>query len=141
VTDLRHKVTTAGFNEKPVSVVRFMQSAIWLSFGTSESIVFRAVGIPQPEGQQNPEEFGIELSLERLDLLNSAYALVIYVDDNAEITQEDILSDPLWQSVAPIREGRIIFVNSGIWNSIEMPGAMAIMDDVEHLLLPLAGKD
>ncbi len=97
-----------------------------------------ANGIQQPEGQQDPKEFGIEPSLERLDILNSAYALVCYVDDNAGITPEDILNDPLWQSVTAIRDGRVIFVNSGVWNSIEIPGVMAIMDDVENVLLPLA---
>lgn len=141
VAELRQAVLDVGFDDKPVTVVRIMSGdSLWIPFGTSESIVFRAIGIPQPEGQQSPEEFGIELSLERLDILNDAYALVIYVDDNAALTEEAILGNPIWQSVTPIREGRVIFVNSGIWNSIEIPGVMAIMDDVENLLLPLASK-
>lgn len=138
VAELAEKVTAAGFNDKPVSVVRFMKDAIWVAWGTSESIVFRAVGIPQPEGQQDPKEFGMEISLERLDILSGAYALVIYIDDNASINKDEIINNPIWQSVDAIREGRVIFVNSGVWNSIEIPGVMAIMDDVENLLLPLA---
>ncbi|MFT4037494.1 MAG: ABC transporter substrate-binding protein [Thermomicrobiales bacterium] len=141
VAELREAVTAAGFTDKPVTVVRIFQGGtIWIPYGTSESIVFRAVGIPQPEGQRNPDDFGMELSLERLDVLNEAYALVIYIDDNAEMTQQQLLNNPVWQAVTPVREGRVIFVNSGVWNSMEIPGVMAIMDDVENLLLPLADK-
>src|SRR5262249_30725126 len=114
IADLRQAVINVGFDDKPVTVVRvFAGGSLWIPFGTSESIIFRAIGIPQPEGQRDPEQFGMEISLERLDILNAAYALVIYVDDNADVTQDDILTSPVWQSVTPVREGRVIFVNSG----------------------------
>jgi ABC-type Fe3+-hydroxamate transport system substrate-binding protein len=142
VAELRQAVLDSGFDDKPVTVVRiFHDGSIFVPISTSESIIFRAIGIPQPEGQQDPKDNFLELSLERLDILNSAYALVIYIDDNAEMTQEEMLSSDLWQSLTPIRENRVIFVSSGVWNSIELPGAMAIMDDIEHLLLPLAQAD
>lgn len=142
VAQLRQAVIDAGFDTKPVTVVRVFQDGNYsIRIGTSESIIFRALGIPQPDGQQNPEDFSLELSLERLDILNSAYAVIIYIDDNSEVTAEGMLSNPVWQSVTAVQENRVIFVNSGIWNSIEMPGAMAIMQDIENLLLPLARAD
>jgi ABC-type Fe3+-hydroxamate transport system substrate-binding protein len=139
VAKLRQAVLDVGFNDKPVTVVRvFNDGGYSIRVGTSESIIFRAVGIPQPEGQRNPEDFSLELSLERLDVLNSAYAVIIYIDDNSAVKAEEMLDNPVWQSVTAVREKRVIFVNSGVWNSIEILGAMAIMDDVENLLLPLA---
>ncbi|MFT4040063.1 MAG: ABC transporter substrate-binding protein [Thermomicrobiales bacterium] len=138
VSALRQAVQDAGFADKPVTVLRvFNDGGYSIRIGTSESIIFRAIGIPQPEGQQDPTLFSIDVSPERLDILNDAYAVVVYVDDNSTVTQEQILSSPLWQSVTAVQEDRVIFVNSGIWNSIEIPGAMAIMDDIEQHLLPL----
>lgn len=139
VAELRQAVIDVGFDDKPVTVVRVFQDGNYsIRIGTSESIIFRAIGIPQPEGQQNPEDFALELSIEHLGVLNSAYAVIVYIDDNSRVTPDEMLSHDLWASLEPVRENRVIFVNSGIWNSIELPGAMAIMDDVENLLLPLA---
>jgi ABC-type Fe3+-hydroxamate transport system substrate-binding protein len=141
LADLRQKVVDAGFEDKPITVVRVFEDGNYsIRIGTSESIVFRAVGIPQPPDQQNPEDFAINLSLERLDVLNQAYAVVVYLDDNAELTKDDILNNEVWQALTPVRERRIVFVNSGIWNSIEILGALAIMDDIESLILPLAAE-
>lgn len=142
VADLKQKVLDAGFDEKPVSVVRIHGNGNYsIRVGTSESIIFRAVGIPQPPDQQDPEDFSLELSLERLDLLNQAYALVVYIDDTAPVTPEEILNSNVWGLLTPVRENRVIFVSSGVWNSIDILGAMAIMDDVESLLLPLAAEE
>lgn len=139
IADLKQKVSDSGFTDKPVSVVRVFDSGGYsIRIGTSESIVFRAVGIPQPPDQQAPEDFAIDLSLENLDVLNQAYALVIYIDDTSTVVQDEILSNEVWQLVDAVRENRVVFVNSGVWNSIDILGAMAIMDDVESLLLPLA---
>lgn len=139
VADLRQHVLDVGFDDKPVTVVRVFDDGTYsIRIGTSESIIFRAIGIPQPEGQRNPEDFSLELSLEHLDMLNDAYAVIIYIDDNSKTKPEDIIDDPIWQSTTPVQENRVIFVNSGVWNSIEILGAFAIMDDIESLLLPLA---
>lgn len=139
VADLKQKVIDAGFDDKPVTVVRIFQDGNYsIRIGTSESIIFRAVGIPQPPGQQEPEDFSIDLSLERLDVLNEAYAVVVYIDDNSSVTESDILNNEVWQSLTPVQEDRVVFVSSGVWNSIDIQGAHAIMDDVENLILPLA---
>jgi len=139
VADLSEQVRAAGFNDKSVTVIRVFQDGTYsIRVGTSESIVFRAVGIPQPEGQQDPEEFSIDLSLERLNVLNEAYAIVVYIDDNSQETPESLLDLEVWQGLTPVQEERIIFVSSGVWNSIDILGAMEIMNDVEEQLLPLA---
>lgn len=142
IADLKQKVSDAGFNDKPVTVVRIFQDGNYsIRIGTSESIIFRAVGIPQPPGQQDPEEFSIDLSMERLDVLNEAYAVVIYIDDNSSVTKSEILDNDVWRSLTPVQEDRVVFVSSGVWNSIDIQGAFEIMDDVETLILPLAQQD
>lgn len=139
IAALKERVSEIGFESKPLTVVRVFRDGTYsVRIGTSESIVSRALGIPQPEGQQNPEDFALELSLERLDMLNESWAVLVYIDDNSDVTDESLLENEVWQLLTPVQEGRIVFVNSGIWNSIDMLGAMAILDDVENLVLPLA---
>jgi iron complex transport system substrate-binding protein len=139
VAALRHKVRESGFDDKPVSVVRVFDNGNYsIRVGTSESIIFRAVGIPQPPGQQNPEDFAIDLSLEHLDVLNQAYAVVVYIDDTSQVKPDQILNNDVWRLLTPVRMNRIVFVSSGVWNSIDILGAEAIVDDVESMLIPLA---
>lgn len=139
VAELSEKVKEAGFDSKTVSVLRvFANGNFSLRFGTSESIIFRAIGIPQPEGQQNPEDFALAVSTENVRILNDAWALVIYVDSNSEETPETLLREEIWTTVTPIEENRVVFVDAGVWNSIDILGAMEIMNDIEEKLLPLA---
>jgi iron complex transport system substrate-binding protein len=139
VEELKQKVLDTGFTDKPVSVVRIGQNGGYsIRIGTSESIVFRAIGIPQPEGQQNPDDFRIDLSLENLSILNQAYAVIVYVDDNAAADGETVMNSDVWKNLEPVKNGRVVQVNSGVWNSVDILGAMAIMDDIEDLVLPLA---
>ncbi|MFT4040062.1 MAG: ABC transporter substrate-binding protein [Thermomicrobiales bacterium] len=139
VAELRQQVIATGFDEKPVTVVRVSDDgSLVIKVGTAESIVLQALGIPQPAGQQDPTEIVLDLSPERLDVLNEAWAVVLYVDDTATFTPETLLAGPLWQSLTPVQEGRVVFVSSGTWNALDILGIMAIMDDVEMKLLPLA---
>lgn len=60
VAELRTRVEAAGLTDKPVSVVRLSAGGNYsIRIGTTESIAFRALGIPQPEGQQNPDDFSV----------------------------------------------------------------------------------
>jgi iron complex transport system substrate-binding protein len=145
VADLRQKVAVAGFNDKPVSVVRIFDANTYaLRTGTLESVVFRAIGIPRPSGQQDPTRTQVDFSAENLSVLNEAYALVVYADDDdyrggqARVTETMIRSHPLWQSLTPVRERRVVFVQP--WNGADILKAMTIMDEIEVHLLPLAGR-
>ncbi len=141
VQELKAKVTQAGLNDKPVSVLRIMEGQDYsIRIGTSESIVFRDIGLPQPEGQRNPEDFAITLSLENLNILNQAHAVFVYVDDTAKGQESAIFDTDVWKGLEPVKAGRVYTVNSGIWNSADMIGAMRIMDDIEHLMVQPALK-
>lgn len=136
VQDLKAKVEQAGLTDKPVSVIRISEGQDYsIRIGTSESIVFRAIGLRQPEGQRNPEDFSIEFSLENLNILNQAHAVFVYVDDNAKGQESAIFDTVVWKGLEPVKAGRVYSVNSGIWNSSDLIGAMRIMDDIERLLI------
>lgn len=130
--ELRQRVADAGLGDRPVSVVRLSQDGNYsIRIGTSESIAFRALGIAQPESQRNPEDFRIDLSLENLNVLNEADTVFLYVDDNAAAEFDAVTSNAVWQSLEPVKNGRVHRVNSGIWNSIDIVGLMRILDDIE----------
>jgi iron complex transport system substrate-binding protein len=134
--ELKERVRRSGLTDTPVSVVRLSQDANYsIRIGTSESIAFRALGITQPEGQRDPDKFSIEFSLERLAILNQADTVFVYVDDNASAERAAVVDSPLWRSLEPVRRGRVHFVNSGVWNSIDIPGLMVILDDIEKFFL------
>ncbi len=71
VRELRAAVIDAGFKDKTAGVIRVRdENTFAVRVGTLESIVYRAVGIPQPAGQQDPTRFQIELTSETLEALN-----------------------------------------------------------------------
>ncbi|MGH2584110.1 MAG: iron-siderophore ABC transporter substrate-binding protein [Dehalococcoidia bacterium] len=136
VAELKRRVAAAGLNDKPVSVLRLSGDGNYsIRVGTSESIVFRALGIAQPPDQRDPAAFRIVVSLERLHLLDEADTVYIYVDDNAKDQQSIVVDSPLYQNLNVVKNGRVHFVNSGIWNSVDMIGAMRIMDDIERTFI------
>jgi iron complex transport system substrate-binding protein len=145
VADLREKVTAVGCGDKPVSVVRVFDANTYaLRTGTLESVIFRAIGIPRPSGQQDPTRTQVDFSAENLSILNEAYALIVYADDDDfrggqdRVTETMIRTHPLWQGLTPVREGRVVFVQP--WNGADILKAMTIMDEIEELLLPLVGR-
>jgi iron complex transport system substrate-binding protein len=136
LAELKGRVAAAGLTDKPVSVLRVGEDG-WRSIriGTSESIAFRALGIAQPEGQTNPDDFSIDISEENLDVLDSAHTLFVYVDDTAPGEQEKVEASPLWKTLPAVLAGRVHYVNSGVWNSIDIDGFDLILDDIEKFFI------
>ncbi|WP_460703821.1 iron-siderophore ABC transporter substrate-binding protein [Myceligenerans halotolerans] len=129
---LADRVEAAGLSGKPVSAVRLSDGGNYsIRVGTGESIVFRALGVAQPEGQRDPSMFRIELSEENLDLLEAADTIFVYVDDNAAAEREEFISSPLWPTLPAVEAGRVHWVNSGVWNSSDPVGLGKILDDIE----------
>lgn len=134
--DLKERVAAAGLDDKPVSVLRVGEDG-WRSIriGTSESIAFRALGIAQPAGQRDPDEFSIDISEERLDVLESAHTLFVYVDDTAPGEREKVEASPLWAGLPAVEADRVHEVSSGVWNSIDIHGFELILDDIEKYFI------
>lgn len=136
LAELKERVTAAGLDDKPVSVLRVSEDGNYsIRVGTSESIAFRALGIAQPEGQTDPEQFRIDISEENLNLLDSADTLFVYVDDTAVGEQEKIESSPLWQTLPAVQADRVHFVSSGVWNSADIIGFEHVLDDIETFFI------
>ena len=139
---LKERVAAAGLTDKPVSVLRVSEEGSRsIRVGTSESIAFRALGIAQPQGQQNPDDFSIEISEENLDALDTAHTLFVYVDDTAEGEREKVESSPLWKTLPAVRAGRVHYVSSGIWNSPDIGGFELILDDIEKYFIAPAESE
>jgi iron complex transport system substrate-binding protein len=145
VRELRAAVIDAGFTDKTVSVIRVRdENTFAVRVGTLESIVFRAIGIPQPTGQQDPTKFQIELTSETLEALNESFALVVYADDDdarggeTSVTEEKLRDHPLWPRLTPVQEGRAVFLPP--WNGADLPKAITIMDEIEQHVLPLGSS-
>ncbi|KJC63038.1 iron-siderophore ABC transporter substrate-binding protein [Agreia bicolorata] len=132
MTDLAARVKSAGLSDKPVSAVRLSDGGNYsIRVGTSESIAFRALGIAQPEGQQDPSLFRIELTAENLNELAKADTLFVYVDDNSPAEKEKFTSSPLWPTLPAVQANRVHWVSSGVWNSSDPVGLDKILDDIE----------
>lgn len=63
--------------------------------------------------------------------------MFLYVDDNAA-EERALLESPLWLGLEPVQAGRVFEVNSGVWNSIDIIGAMRVLDDIEQTLIAAA---
>jgi iron complex transport system substrate-binding protein len=136
LAELKERVAAAGLTDKPVSVLRVSaEGSRSIRIGTAESIAFRALGIAQPTGQQNPDDFSIEISEENLGILDSADTLFVYVDDTAEGEREKVESSPLWKALPAVQEGRVHYVSSGVWNSLDIEGFELLLDDIEKYFI------
>ncbi|GAA4815452.1 ABC transporter substrate-binding protein [Nocardioides caeni] len=136
IAELAERVEQAGLGDVPVSVLRVGEDGFRsIRIGTSESIAFRALGIAQPEGQTDPEQFSIDISEENLDLLDSAHTLFVYEDDTGVGELDEVESSPLWEGLPAVQAGRVHQVSSGVWNSIDITGFELILDDIEEYFI------
>lgn len=120
--------------DKPVSVVRVGTDGFYsVRFGSMESSLLRAVGIPRPPNQQNPEDFAFDLSLERVSEVD-AYAIFVYVDNDADDELATLQANPLWERLEAVQAGRVFFVEASVWNGLDPIAADQILDDVDRHL-------
>lgn len=125
--------------DKPVSVLRVGTDGFYsVRFGSLESSLLRAVGIPRPPNQQNPEEFAFDLSLERVDEVD-AYAIFVYVDSEADDELSTLQANPLWDRLEAVQAGRVFFVEASVWNGLDPIAADLILDDIDHHLSAALG--
>jgi iron complex transport system substrate-binding protein len=134
--ELAGRVKAAGLTDKPVTTLRISEAGEHsIRVGTSESIAFRALGIAQPEGQTNPDDFSIDISAENLNLLDPADTIFVYVDDTAQGEKEKLEASPLWKTLPAVQNNRVHYVNSGIWNSVDVEGFELILADIEKYFI------
>lgn len=136
MAELTERVQAAGLDDRPVSAVRLSDGGAYsIRVGTGESIAFRGAGLAQPEGQQDPSMFRIDLTEENLNVLNSADTLFVYTDDGAEAEKDAIASTPLWPTLTAVQNDRVHWVDASVWNSSDPIALNLILDDIETMFI------
>ena len=114
--------TKAGdkLNQK-VSVVRFMagKTRIYLE-DTFTGIAFSKLGITRPDSQKYKDTFVEEITKERLPEVDADmlfYFTYETGDGKGTEMEEEMLKDPLWQSLQVVKNNKAIRVNDAIWNT------------------------
>lgn len=107
-------------NQK-VSVVRFMagKTRIYLE-DTFTGIAFSKLGITRPDNQKYTDTFVEEITKERLPEVDADMLFYFTYDTGdgkgTEMEQE-MLKDPLWQSLNVVKNNKAIRVSDAIWNT------------------------
>lgn len=107
-------------NQK-VSVVRFMagKTRIYLE-DTFTGIAFSKLGITRPENQKYKDTFVEEITKERLPEVDADmlfYFTYETGDGKGTKMEEEMLKDPLWQSLQVVKNNKAIRVSDAIWNT------------------------
>ncbi|SFT28153.1 ABC transporter substrate-binding protein [Paenibacillus sp. BC26] len=108
-------------NEK-VSVVRFMagKTRIYLD-DTFTGIAFSKLGITRPDNQKNYKDtFVEEITKERLPEVDADrlfYFTYETGDGKGTAMEEEMLKDPLWQSLNVVKNKKATRVSDAIWNT------------------------
>lgn len=123
-----------------VSVSRFYGSGrvqIDTIFSFSGAIL-QELGLSAPPQQlklaTSPDRYAVEISLEKVDLLE-ADVLFVMLDPGAEESFEKYQQSPLWQTLNVVKKERVYIVDSGYWYSGNILAANAILDDISKFLL------
>lgn len=133
---LKQRVSDAGLADKPVSAVRLSERGEYsIRVGTGESIAFRGLGMAQPEGQQDPSVFRIDITDETLNILASADTLFVYNDEGSDAERDAISAAPLWSTLPAVQQNRVHWVSASAWNSSDPIGLGLLLDDIETLLV------
>ncbi|WP_054023353.1 ABC transporter substrate-binding protein [Bacillus sp. FJAT-28004] len=107
-------------NQK-VSVVRFMagKTRIYLE-DTFTGIAFSKLGITRPDSQKYKDTFVEEITKERLPEVDADmlfYFTYDTGDGKGTQMEEEMLKDPLWQSLNVVKNNKAIRVSDAIWNT------------------------
>jgi len=107
-------------NQK-VSVVRFMagKTRIYLD-DTFTGIAFSKLGITRPDNQKYKDTFVEEITKERLPEVDADmlfYFTYETGDGKGTKMEEEMLKDPLWQSLQVVKNNKAIRVSDAIWNT------------------------
>ncbi|WP_308637188.1 ABC transporter substrate-binding protein [Paenibacillus silvisoli] len=108
-------------NEK-VSVVRFMAGKTRIYLGdTFTGLMFSKLGITRPESQQGYKDtFVEEITKERLPEVDADklfYFTYETGDGKGTAMEEEMLKDPLWQSLNVVKNKQAFRVSDAIWNT------------------------
>lgn len=136
IAGLRERLSTT-LGDRPVTLLRVMEDGYSVRLGDTAAGLLDALGVQRPSGQAfDPEEFSIDLSLERVRELD-AHVIFVYTDGDAEEERARLERNPLWQRLEAVRTGRVVFVEDAVaWAiGIDIVGVNVVLDEIERALL------
>ncbi|UES50423.1 ABC transporter substrate-binding protein [Roseibium aggregatum] len=118
VADLREKLGD-HLNEE-VSVIRFVPGQIRIyQLDSFSGVLLKDIGFHRP-ANQNVEEFAIRTGKESIpDMDGDRIFYFTYDSGDGKGTslEEEVLADPLWQSLSALKAGKVHQVSDAIWNT------------------------
>ena len=122
--------------ETEVSVVRFLPGETRIYQKASfVGTVLEDAGLPRPPSQDVDEFAILNASEEAIPDMGGDEIFVTAYGPEEETTRERITSDPLWQKLDAVREGRVHEVSDDLWMlGIGPTAAEGVVDDLERRL-------
>ncbi|WP_254900845.1 ABC transporter substrate-binding protein [Maritimibacter sp. HL-12] len=118
VVDLRDRLGDA-VNEE-VSVIRFLPGQIRIyQLNSFSGVLLKDIGFNRPDNQ-NVDDFAIRTGKESIPDMDGdrIFHFTWETGDGEGIkAAEDVLSDPLWQSLSAVQAGKVHAVDDGVWNT------------------------
>lgn len=118
VADLRQRLGDA--TDEQVSVIRFIPGQIRIyQLDSFSGVLLKDVGFGRP-ANQNVDDFAIRTGKESIpDMDGDRIFFFTYETGSGEgaALEEEVLADPLWQSLGAVQEGHVHEVSDAIWNT------------------------
>ena len=135
VADLSDRLGAAADEE--VSVIRFLPGQIRIyQLDSFSGVLLDQLGFERPENQA-VEDFALTVGKESIpDMDGDRIFHFTYDtgDGEGQAVAEDVLVDPLWQSLSAVQEGRVHAVDDAIWNTAGgVIAARAMLDDIAEI--------
>ena len=120
--------------DEEVSVIRFLPGQIRIyQLDSFSGVLLDQLGFERPANQQ-VNNFALTVGKESIpDMDGDRIFHFTYEtgDGEGEAVAQDVLSDPLWQSLSAVREGRVHAVDDAVWNTAGgVIAARLMLDDV-----------
>jgi len=126
-----------GDNPPEVSVVRFLPGDTRIYQKESFiGTVLEDAGLPRPPSQ-DVEDFAIRnASAELIPEMGGDVIFVTTFGPEEESTKQEITSDPLWQQLEAVQQGRVYEVSDDLWMlGIGYTAANGVMDELSRYLV------
>ena len=134
LAELREQVQASPSAGKRTGIVRFDAAGfIGVRVEDAANGVLTSLGLKKPDWPKSTVDGYLELSLERLDVLDKAQILLVTTDDDVVRDKLEVFKSPLWKQLEVVRSGNAHFV--GAWNGSDLPQLNRMLDDLEQVLL------
>jgi len=125
-----------------ISIVRPQEEALLLYGPPSNAgVILADLGVEAQEVPDSAADWSGdgtraigELSLEYVPELSGEHIFLISYDLEEGTTPEELLRQPIWQSLEAVREGRVYPVEGTAWTNHGPLGAVEMIDEVERAL-------